>query len=360
MTLVETAMSIAILTIVMGAMTSAVVVASKAMPGRNDRIEAVLHGARLADRLLADLAYARSITLTGAGTLRAVVPDRDNDAIDEIIVYSWSGTKGDPVYRTYNAEVPALFAAAAWEFVPSCQSRTATIATTVMQESTEQLLHYQPVANAGAPTGLMNPYTSGNGNKDVTNSRWLAQHVQPVLPQGATAWSITRVLLAARVSGTNNGWSRVEIRPATTFPGGPSSSVIQGRDMFEWNLNSSYGWETFSFSSVTGLDPVSGIWVVVRWVNNGTSGTIAYQDKDVADQYAAYAESSNSGSTWSQTADGALAHAIYGTYTVPVAATATQVRATTLSIRLNLSSDSGAVVETASRLAAEPLLVVNP
>lgn len=360
MSLVETMTSITILAIVLGAMTSAVVVASRAMPGRNDRIEAVTQGARVADRILADLAYARSITLTGTSTLTAVVPDRDADTLDETIVYAWSGVKGGALTRTYNNGQPALVATGVWDFAPSCLSRSATISTTVLQESTEQLLHYQPVNGLSPPPGLRNPYSGSPSTKDVTSSRWLAQHVHPILPSGATAWSITRVLLSARVRGDDAGVSRIEIRPSLAYPGGPSSTVLQDRTMMESNLGSSFSWQTFNYTSVKNLSPDTGVWIVVRWVGPSTSAGVAYQSGDVADHFAAYAESSNSGSTWTQTNDAAIAHALYGTYTVPVTTSTAQTRATTLRVRLNLSSDAAAVLETSTRLMTEPVLVVNP
>jgi hypothetical protein len=360
MSLVETMMSITILAIVLGAMTSAVVVASRALPGRNDRIEAVTQGARVADRILADLAYARSITLTGTTTLTGVVPDRDADTKDETIVYEWSGAKGGTLTRTYNSEEPAIVATGVWSFAPSCLSRTATIPTTVLQESDEQLLHYQPVGNVAPPPGLMNPYSGNPGTKDVTSTRWPAQHVHPILPAGATAWSVKRVLLCARISGISLGVSQVEIRRSSAFPGGPVSSVIQDRALSEGDLTSTFTWRTLSFSAVNNLSPSTGVWIVVRPGLLSAKPTLAYQSSDNADIYAAYAESSNSGSTWAQSQDAALAHALYGTYTIPVASTTTETRATSLSIRLNLSADSGAAIETATRLANEPLLVVNP
>lgn len=130
--------------------------------------------------------------------------------------------------------------------------------------------------------------------------------------------------------------------------------------MMESNLGSSFSWQTFNYTSVKNLSPDTGVWIVVRWVGPSTSAGVAYQSGDVADHFAAYAESSNGGSTWTQTNDAAIAHALYGTYTVPVTTSTAQTRATTLRVRLNLSSDAAAVLETSTRLMTEPVLVVNP
>lgn len=51
-----------------------------------------------------DLLYATSVTNTAATSFQITVGDRNNDATIETIVYSWSGTVGDPLNRTLNSE----------------------------------------------------------------------------------------------------------------------------------------------------------------------------------------------------------------------------------------------------------------
>jgi len=102
-TLAELVASMAILTILMGAMTSVIVVASHAIPDVEDPVQVKLATMDVVDQIGRELYYATSITEATATAITFTVPDRGHGAAGpETIRYAWSGTTGDPLTRQYN------------------------------------------------------------------------------------------------------------------------------------------------------------------------------------------------------------------------------------------------------------------
>ncbi len=103
-TLVELVLSMVVMTILMGAMGSALVLASRAMP--DDQSAAVLfrQGAQTVEQVLDELHTAQSLTVKTATTVLFTVPDRNSDSTAEIIRYAWSGTPGHALTRQYNSQ----------------------------------------------------------------------------------------------------------------------------------------------------------------------------------------------------------------------------------------------------------------
>jgi prepilin-type N-terminal cleavage/methylation domain-containing protein len=102
-TLAELVASMAILTILMGAMTSVIVVASHAIPDAEDPVQSKLATMDVVEQIGRELYYATSITEATATAITFTVPDRGHGAAGpETIRYAWSGTAGDPLTRQYN------------------------------------------------------------------------------------------------------------------------------------------------------------------------------------------------------------------------------------------------------------------
>lgn len=102
-TLIELVLSMSIMTLLVGAMVSAVIVALHALPDPNSPAEQTAAAVDAAEWIAADLATAKTITLADARAVEFTVPDRGHGASGaEAIRYEWSGTPGDPLSRTYN------------------------------------------------------------------------------------------------------------------------------------------------------------------------------------------------------------------------------------------------------------------
>ncbi len=112
-TLLELIVSSTLMTIVLGATTSVVVIASRSMSIATHEARDVELDAIISD-ILFDFRFATRIRQHGLHDVTIIVPDRphDGDNTPERIRYTWSGIPGDPVTRTYNAETTTIIPAA--------------------------------------------------------------------------------------------------------------------------------------------------------------------------------------------------------------------------------------------------------
>jgi prepilin-type N-terminal cleavage/methylation domain-containing protein len=100
-TLVEMVLSMAVMTILLGGIASAMILASRAMPDLATPLKAMADGYYAADQLAGELFAAQTITARSATSVTFTVADRNNDSIAETIRYSWGGA-GQPLTRQYN------------------------------------------------------------------------------------------------------------------------------------------------------------------------------------------------------------------------------------------------------------------
>lgn len=103
MTLVELVAGIAVMSILAGAMMSAMIIASHAMPERNAVHDHAVSAMDAVDRLAEELTYATAITSLSGREIIFTVADRGDDPVGaETIRYAWSGSPGAPLVRQYN------------------------------------------------------------------------------------------------------------------------------------------------------------------------------------------------------------------------------------------------------------------
>ena len=128
-TLVELVVSLAIMTVLLGAMTSAVLMASRALPDEEGLPERTTAAIAATERISRDLALATSITLADEHAVEFTVPDRGHgDAGPETIEYTWSGVAGDPLEFSYNACDAITLCEDVQEFSLGYTSKTKTLA----------------------------------------------------------------------------------------------------------------------------------------------------------------------------------------------------------------------------------------
>lgn len=99
-TLIELVTSLAIATIVLAALGSAVLVASGALP--KPAAETDARGRQQFDRLLLELSEATRVALSSSTAVRFLVPDRTGDGQPEEIIYIWMGLPSGVLIRSYN------------------------------------------------------------------------------------------------------------------------------------------------------------------------------------------------------------------------------------------------------------------
>lgn len=104
--LIELSVSMAITSVLVVTMGSAVVLSTRAIPGGANPGTASLESGRGAGEIARELRYTLSVIERTAKAIEFTVADRDHDAVAETIRYEWSGTAGDPLTRTYNGGQP--------------------------------------------------------------------------------------------------------------------------------------------------------------------------------------------------------------------------------------------------------------
>lgn len=106
-TLAEVLISTLVVSVIMGAMVSLMLMGTRAL---RTTAGDVSDSGDVLDQVITDLNLAKSFGEQTATTVTMTVPDRDGDSQDETIRYSWSGTAGDSLMRTYNGGTPVAVA----------------------------------------------------------------------------------------------------------------------------------------------------------------------------------------------------------------------------------------------------------
>jgi prepilin-type N-terminal cleavage/methylation domain-containing protein len=101
-TLIEVILSASIMGILLIAMASAIVLASRAIPDSTKPMDQAIEVTSVIAWIQSDLRFAIHVPVRTDTAITITVADRDADGFPETIAYAWSGTVGDPLTRTYN------------------------------------------------------------------------------------------------------------------------------------------------------------------------------------------------------------------------------------------------------------------
>jgi prepilin-type N-terminal cleavage/methylation domain-containing protein len=343
-TLVEMVVTVAILSVIMLGMGSAMIIATRALPEADNPAAAAIAAASAAERLAAELQYAVSINDSNATAIEFTVADRNHDDVPETIRYEWSGTPGDPLTRQYNGGTPyeALADVSQFNLTYDLQSISVEI----------------PQANESAETTLAG-YGSAQDLHDypIKDTEWYAQYFWPTLPADATSWKVTRVVIYAKADGPSDGEARVQLQPPTAG-NCPTGIVLQENTLLESTLLETYAAQEFSFSNAAGLSPEQGLCIVVKWTANGTACKVHGQDKNMMGPRNDLAKSSNRGASWSLLTDQSLLFSVYGTVST---AGEPDIQDTYhlggADVTLRMGGDAQSTVQTSVRLLNRPEVI---
>lgn len=339
LSMVELMVAMAVSTVLLGAIGSSLVIASRALPNDRSAAGSAIEAYRLADQLSGELYAATAVTAKTSRSITFVVPTRNADAFPETINYSFTGFAGDPLVRQYNGGTAQIVAEDVREF-----QLLYTTSSVIEQppptdnESAEMVL--------SSADGLLTL-----GVSTVTASAWIGQYFQPTLPADAVSWGVTRVQLKARSRGAKNGVAAIQIRPATASRT-PDVSVLEQASMPESGLSTSFLWQSFAFANLNQLTPGQALClVVVPQVQDAHVCEIEFGTGVLASKVT----TTNSGTTWIRDLLNDVTHYVYGTVTTrstPPTVTRTYLRA--VGIRLRVGSDASTVVQTSIPLLNEP------
>jgi hypothetical protein len=131
LTLAELIVSMAIMTVLVTCMTSAVLIATHALPDENDATVRTAAAIAAADTMLEDLSTAVRLTQATSTRVEFVVPDRGHGAAGpETIAYEWSGTPGDALMLTYNGGTPVALCEDVHDFAIQLTLRSGEVLST--------------------------------------------------------------------------------------------------------------------------------------------------------------------------------------------------------------------------------------
>ena len=259
--LIELVTSLAIISILMVAMGSAMLIATRGMPDPNSPFARKMDAAQVVGQLADEVTYATAV-LTMSPTELEFVVDRNGTPIT--IAYSWSGTPGDPLTYQYDAGTVVTV-------IENVQDFTLTYIVTSPApgeaaegppiEGPEELFIEQDESNSGTA-----------GVFAITSDDKCAEYFSPVLPGDAVSWRITRVKFIANPSGSS-GNLRIEVmteNPGTGQPG----NIVDGVTVSEGDLVAD-NWHEVQFANAGGLSPSDAFFIVFRrWSGGGIQGLL--------------------------------------------------------------------------------------
>ncbi|MCX5654444.1 MAG: type II secretion system protein [Planctomycetota bacterium] len=297
--LVELVVTMVIVAILMAAIGSTIVLASRAIPNANNPTACTIEASMALDQLVAELEAAVYISEHSQTAVAFTVADRNADGLTERIRYAWSGTPGDPLTRQYNGGTAAAFILNVQQFslVPRIQSITEAYPGTGVEDTFDSLL-----VNKDSGAG----FSDLNAKPD----QWLGQHFATSLPGGTMGWRPTRVRFVVRKASSGT-FSKVCLRPAGADLK-PTSTVLQSQSMDAGTLPVGYAWTEFPFSGMDRVAPTNAQCLVVRYYS-GTGNAATLQGCSGS----GLVTSADSGATWSYSGSSALRAQLYGKVTQP-------------------------------------------
>ncbi|HUU96713.1 MAG TPA: prepilin-type N-terminal cleavage/methylation domain-containing protein [Phycisphaerae bacterium] len=341
-TLAELVASMAVMSILMVGLGSAILIASHALPDDKRPATRIVESAAAVSQLVEELRSAIWIRERTATSVEFSVPDRDGDGNAERIRYAWSGTAGDALTRQYNAGTVINVVDGVNEFDLAYD----------LQAVTEE---YPGAPVEGSETLLMS-YENWDDKYEahVHDNQWWAEYFKPSFPVNAVSWRVSRVWFVARRDHADDTTTKIQLR--LPGPGNmPSDTIIDEVTMKQLSLTDSFQWVEKSFSDAGGLSPSQGLCLTFI-TNDANSALLWVKDKNVVLSNAGLIYG-NPG--WQYIATNqALLFYIYGTVSTPgPPQTATRYYVTAVRVALQAGSDSAARVVTTAQTLNRPELL---
>lgn len=316
-TLVEVTLAAALAAMLLTAMGSVVLMASKALPDQSTR-RAFVDQMSALNRLTADVTYATAVTGISATSIVVTVPDRDGDGRPESITYSWSGVRGEPILRQFNQGTPEALAG--------------DIASFSLAGTTTQ--YANPPTYSVSAESMLASFTSilSLSRTTIKDSDWAGQVVPVSLSNGVTQFAITKIELLGRTSGSTDSVANVQIR--RTRSALPNTSVLASASLPESAFGSSNSWATASFASPPVLDAGTSVCLLVTWQSGNDACDLVYYKSLILSPGGSMVTTSDFGSSWNGDTTRSLSYRLWGkTYTPNPATYQTRLCAITVKLR---------------------------
>lgn len=304
-TLVELVVASAISSILLLAIGGSIVLASKALPEASPAT-AMSNGVMAMSLIADDLEHAKTISRVSATGVELTLPDRDGDAADETVSYSWNGTAGTPLLREVNGGGGAELLKGADRFALTLRTVVEGDAPRTLQQQTPEQTVFAGV------TGTTTSIT-------LSTSAPVMEIFKPSLPAGATSWTLERLDMYMSSSGTRSASMVVSLYELdlTLLPLG---SAIVAVTVNETSMPSALGWYSIPIGRVQGLNPnkTYGLIITQTTSTSGNAATLTYVGITAADGAANGSIANKVLIVWLQDTSKRLACQIRGTALVSV------------------------------------------
>lgn len=292
--LIELVISVLIASIIVAGLQSTIFVALRSVPDPNGIANTAIRTSQIVDQLITELQTAIYVTERSATTIGFVVPDRDNDGIDERIRYAWSGIPGDPLTRQYNSGTIVTLAEKLdfLSLTPSFKSVAETFPSVSIEDPTESLL----VDLNGA---------SGTSEHDITTTNWFGQYFTTTLPAKSYAWRPTRLQFLARRNSIP-GSTNIQLRSSTGALT-PASTSLQQFSMSDASLSPGYEWKSFGYTEIAPIASGGAVCLVLQ--NASGAKSAAVQSTNLGP---GLLRTMDSGSSWTYDSTRCLVTRLYG------------------------------------------------
>ncbi|MGB2984554.1 MAG: prepilin-type N-terminal cleavage/methylation domain-containing protein [Phycisphaerae bacterium] len=357
-TLVELTVSMAVMTVLMGGLASAIVLASRALPEDQSSLSATVDGYSATDQIAGELLCAQTFTVRTSTTVEFTVADRDPliNPGPETIRYEWSGTPGDPLNRSYNNGTAVAV-------VDDVQDFTLTYNTTTQSETTiEDATTWSDeteVAYFDGWTGV----TATNESHVLGPGYLDSEYFEIVPPEGATEMKFTLATVSLSHAGTPPDAVTVSIHrskgdgsyvPDSTPIGTPAS--IPGSSLTTTAL-----WKDAIFSDVVVSDPNRQDYcLVIEVATTPPAYVYHYYSKSAPDNGMYQRWTEDAGSSWDPRANEInqqdLRFYVYGQFSITGTQEITVDRyfVTRVGVALRIGSGSPVDLQTQTQILNEP------
>lgn len=306
-TLAEMVVSVAVLSVLLVSIGSAVIIATRAIPDRRNPASHATLAANALTQVAEELGNALHILENEARSVTFTVADRsDPDLKPEVIRYAWSGTPGDPLTRQYNGGTAVVML----ENVRQLALNYAITQVAEPYEATsvegaeETIFSYDDLLNLSAL------------DIKVTSSNWPGQLFRASSTAAAKTWRLSRIQFRGQSAGSDvSGSTQIQLRlPASEGAVLPGETVVDEVIMPESVTSNGWLWYETTFSNALGLQP--NLTLALLFITTGSDSLkLEHYSSGVSIAGAGFLL----GPTWTNTSSKAVRLYVYGRKTAPPA-----------------------------------------
>lgn len=341
--LLELTLAIPAMAILVAGLGASIKIAVMAVPDGTSVSDSTVAAARALDQLAGEVAFATAFNSdlqspVAARQISFTLPDRDGKLpTTETVSYSWSGTAGAPLLRTYNGNTSTV-ANNVQEFVLTYSKQAVSVDNTTSVTSSEVLL-----ADYDVSPSTTNDY-------GINDTKWPGQYFFPTLAANVTGWNVTKVRLHAKSFNAVDGETLVQVRPSVNRL--PTTTVLAEGKFLENTLQVGYTKVDVIIPGMLMLSPTEPVCIVLKLGRNAPACKVERWPGGT--RLCHSFSTDTAGSTWIEESTISQMCEIYGTLTSQSTSTSTQYRLKNVHCTLRVGSSPRAQLNTTVRILNEP------